>query len=155
MADEQDVEPLPHQTLGLAVHFRDERARRIDEIQAARDRAVRHRLRHAVRREDHRPAVGNLVQLLDEDRALAPQFVDDELVVHDLVANIDRRAEALDCQLDDADRPVDAGAKTARRRDQQVKLRQGDGSGGHRPRSYAIAWGRVTLMIARAFPHSP
>jgi hypothetical protein len=36
----------------------------------------------------------------------------------DLVAHIDRRPEPLERELDDLDRPVDAGAKAARRRDQ-------------------------------------
>jgi hypothetical protein len=71
--------------------------------------------------KDHRHAVRHLVQLLHEDRALGLQAVDDELVVDDLVADVDRRAVALERQLDDVDRAVDARAKAARRRDQQVR----------------------------------
>ena len=78
--------------------------------------------------EDHRHAVGHLVQLAHEHRALRLQAVDDELVVDDLVADIDRRAVALERQLDDADGAVDAGAEAARRRDQQGE----GGLGGHR-----------------------
>ena len=42
------------------------------------------------------------------------QVVDDVGVVHDLVAHVDRRAEALQRALDDLDGAVDAGAKAAR-----------------------------------------
>ena len=49
----------------------------------------------------------------------------------DLVAHIDGRAEPLERQLDDLDRAVDAGAKSARRGDQDA---QGEG------------WGSVTVQ---------
>ena len=49
------------------------------------------------------------------------QPVDDEAVVDDLVADIDRRAEPLERELDDLDRAVDAGAKAARRGDQDLE----------------------------------
>ena len=51
------------------------------------------------------------------------QPVDDEAVVDDLVAHIDRRAEPLERQLDDLDRAIDAGAKAARRGDQHMQGR--------------------------------
>jgi hypothetical protein len=76
-----------------------------------------------VRREDHRHAVGHLVQFLDEDRALGLQRVDHELVVDDLVPDIDRRAIFLDRQLDDADRAVDARAEAARGGDEEFEGR--------------------------------
>ncbi len=57
---------------------------------------------------------GHFVQFLDEDRAPGAQAVDHELVVHDLVAHIDRRAPFLDRHFDDLDRAVHAGAEAAR-----------------------------------------
>ncbi len=45
-------------------------------------------------------------------------------VVDDLVADIDRRAEALDRALDDRHRAVDAGAEAARRGDEDAQVRQ-------------------------------
>ena len=74
-----------------------------------------------MRRKDDRPIVGNLVELVDEHRAEPAQAVDDEAVVDDLVAHIDRRAEPLERELDDLDRAVDAGAEAARRGDQDAK----------------------------------
>ena len=72
-----------------------------------------HRLRHAMRAEDHRRAVGHLVEFLDEDRAALLEVVDDVAVVHDFVAHVDRRAQRFERALDDLDRAVDAGAETA------------------------------------------
>jgi hypothetical protein len=43
--------------------------------------------------EDDRAAGGHLVEFVDEHRALGAQVVADELVVHDFVAHVDRRAE--------------------------------------------------------------
>ena len=72
------------------------------------------RRRHAVRAEDDGRAVRHCVELVDEHGAEAAQAIDDEPVVHDLVAHVDRRAEELDRALDDVDRAVDAGAESAR-----------------------------------------
>ena len=63
--------------------------------------------------EHYRPVVRHFVELVDEHGAQLRQPVDDEPVVDDLVANIDRRAEPLERELDDLDRPIDAGAKAA------------------------------------------
>ena len=75
-------------------------------------------------------AFGNLVQLLDEHRALGAQSFDDVSVVDDLVAHIDRRAEFLERQLDDLDGAVDPGAKAARRAHHDS---EGWQVGGHGP----------------------
>ena len=69
--------------------------------------------------EDHRYPVGHLVELAHEHRPLRLEALDDELVVDDLVADIDRRAVALDRQFDDPDGAIDAGAEAARGCDQQ------------------------------------
>jgi hypothetical protein len=86
--------------------------------------------RDAVGGKDDREAVGNLVEVGDEDGAFRLQAVDDELVVDDLVAHVDRRAVALQRQLDDADRPVDAGAEAARGGDAEGEGRLRNGHGG-------------------------
>ncbi len=64
--------------------------------------------------EHHRRAVGHFVQLLDEHRADGAQPVDDILVVHDLVPDIDGCAEQVDGPFHDVDGAVDAGAESAR-----------------------------------------
>ncbi len=74
-------------------------------------------------REHHGPVVGNLVELVDEHRAQIAQAIDDEAIVDDLVADVDRRAELLERELDDLDRAVDSGAESARSGDQDFEGR--------------------------------
>ena len=72
--------------------------------------------------EDHRLlGVRDLVELLDEDRALRLEVLDDVAVVDDLVADIDRRPEPLERQLHDLDGAIDAGAEAARRAEQDAR----------------------------------
>ena len=71
-----------------------------------------------MRAEDDGRAVRNLVELVHEVGAEVAQAVHHELVVHDFVAHIDRRAEELDRALDDVDRAVDAGAESPRVREE-------------------------------------
>ena len=72
--------------------------------------------------KDHRPvAIGDFVELVDEDRAFALQIVDHKFVVDDLMAHIDRRAIKRQRPLDNVDGPHHAGAKTARGREQDLR----------------------------------
>ncbi len=96
------------------VHLGDQRAGRIEDPQLARIGGVAHRARHAVRGEDHRRAVGHLVELVDEHRTACAQFTHHVLVVHDLVSHVDRCAVEIERALDDLDRSVHSGAKAAR-----------------------------------------
>ena len=70
--------------------------------------------RDAVGGEDDGGALGHLVELLDEDRAPRLEVGDDVLVVHDLLADVDRGAVEVQRLLDGDHRPVDAGAVAAR-----------------------------------------
>jgi hypothetical protein len=63
--------------------------------------------------EDDRAAGRHFVKFLDEHRPLGAQVVADELVVHDFVAHVDRRAEFFQGTLDDGDGAFDAGAEAA------------------------------------------
>ena len=74
-----------------------------------------------MRRENDGPVVGHLVELVDEHRAEIAQPVDDEAVVDDFMADIDRRSEPLERELDDLDRAIDSGAKAAGRGDQDLR----------------------------------
>ena len=56
---------------------------------------------------------GTSDMFLDEARALGLEVFHHVLVVHDLVAHVDRRAVFLQRALDDLDRAHDAGAKSA------------------------------------------
>ena len=108
--------------LGLAVDLGHQRAGGVELEEVARLRRRRHRFGDAVGGEDHRlVGRGNLVELLDEDRALGLEALDDIAVVHDLVADIDRRAVLSQRQLDDLDGAVDAGAEAARAAEEDVE----------------------------------
>ena len=92
-------------------------------VLSSRSAACRvHRRRDAVRGEHHGGALGHLVELLDEDRAARLEVGDDVLVVHDLLADVDRRAVQVERLLDRDHRPVDAGAVAARRGQQHGAL---------------------------------
>jgi hypothetical protein len=70
--------------------------------------------RHAVRGEHDQRALRHLVRLVDEDGAAFGQGFDDVLVVHDLLAHVDRCAVGLERLLDGHHGPVDTGAVAAR-----------------------------------------
>lgn len=93
---------------------------------AARRLLVHHR-RHAVRGEHHDGARRDLLRPLDEDGALLLQRLDDVLVVHDLVADVDRRTVLLEGLLDSDHGTVHARAVAARGGEQDAA---GCGSGG-------------------------
>ena len=133
MADEQDLTAALEVDLRLAVHLGDQRARRIDRVELAPSGLGRDRLRHAVRGEDHRlVGIRHLGELLDEDRALRFQPLDDVFVVHDLVAHVDRRAVEAQRLLHSIDRPHHAGAETARRTEKDAQLGLGRNLARHR-----------------------
>ena len=133
VADQQDVVVVVGEPLRLVVHLGHQRAGRVDGLQPALGGLDVHRRRDAVGGEDHGRALGHLVELLDEDRAARLEVGDDVLVVHDLLAHVDRRAVEVERLLDGDDRAVDAGAVAARRREQ-------DGAVGdaRKPRSVVV-----------------
>ena len=114
VADEQDVVVAVGEAHGLAVHLGDQRAGGVDGAQRQRARLLVDDRGHAVRREDDGRALGHLVGLVDEDRPALLQRGDDVLVVHDLLAHVDRRAVELEGLLDRDDGPVDTRAVAAR-----------------------------------------
>jgi hypothetical protein len=57
---------------------------------------------------------GHLVQLVDEDRALLCQVRHNIAVMHNLLANVDRRAKGIECDLHDVDSPHNTGAEAPR-----------------------------------------
>ena len=74
VTDEQNVVVVRGEPLRLLVHLRHQRAGRVDGLAGcAGPGLLVHLGRHAVGREDHDRALGHLVVLLDEDRALRLQ----------------------------------------------------------------------------------
>ena len=114
VADHDHLAALVAHARDLHVHLGHQRAGGVEHLEAARVGLAAHVERHAVGREDHGRARRDLVELLDEDRALGAQVLDHELVVHDLVAHVDRRAVDGERAFHDLDGAIDAGAEPAR-----------------------------------------
>ena len=131
VADEDDAPAAFMVNLGFAVHLGDERAGGVDSEELARRGLLGHRFRDAVGGEDHRMgARGGFLEFLYEDDALGLERVDDEFVVHDLMAHVDRRPVKPERLLHNIDRPHDAGAKTARRTENDPQSGSVGGRGG-------------------------
>ena len=63
---------------------------------------------------DHARAFRDLVQFIDEDRALLCEVVHYVAVVNNLLAHVDRCAEGIERNLHDVDRANHARAKASR-----------------------------------------
>ncbi len=146
MADHHDLAPLLAHLRDLDVNLGDQRAGRVEHGEPARLGVRAHGARHAVGRENHRTARRNGREVVDEDRSLGLEIVDDEAVVHDLVAHVDRSAEPVQRLFDDRDRPVDAGAETARVGKQDVHQRSFARGGGTAERR----WRKLSRMRSAA-----
>ena len=70
--------------------------------------------RNPVRAKNHTSADGHLGQFLNENCSRRAQFVYNVAVVHDLFAHVNRLAVEVQRNLDNVNRPHDAGAKSAR-----------------------------------------
>ncbi len=116
------VVAMPHQHQRIALlgkldrfdmHLGHQRAGGIDHLQAALLGAFANRRRNAMRGINDASAFGNLIQFVDEDRALFGQVGYDIAVVHNLFADIDRRAKGLQRNPNDVDRTHDPSAEAA------------------------------------------
>ena len=112
MADQEHLTCLARIAGHLHVHFGDERAGRIEDLQFAPLRLILHTAGHAVRAEDHGGGIGHFVEFLDEHRADRAQPIDDVFIVNDLVTHVDRRTEQIDRPFDDVDRAIHARTKS-------------------------------------------
>ena len=113
MADEDHILVVLGMSCDFHMHLGDQRAGGIEHFQVALPGFLLHAHRHPVGAEDHRGVIRDLVELLDEDRALAAQVFDHEAVVHDLMPDVDGRTEQFQRALDDLDRTIDAGTESA------------------------------------------
>ncbi len=114
MADQQDAAPAPEMNFRLAMDLGDQWAGRVNGQKIALGGGGGHGFGYAMRGKDHRRAgVGNLLQLLDENRALGLKRLDDITVVDDLMADIDGRPELGEGALHGVDGAHDARAKAA------------------------------------------
>ena len=110
VADEEDRVAEPCEVPCLGVHLGDERTGGVDRAEPAEARAVAHRRRDAVRREDDVAPPRHLPDVVDEHGSAPLEVADDVRVVDDLLADVDRRPVQLEGPLHGLDCPLDAGA---------------------------------------------
>ena len=79
----------------LDVYLGHQRAGGIEYTQPAPLGFFANVLRYAMCTEDDGIACRDLIEFLDENRAFRAKIIYHKLVVHDLMANVDRRAKAL------------------------------------------------------------
>ena len=115
MPDQQHMLALRGVPTGLNMHFGDQRAGGVNGNHVAAVRLGNNSARYTMCREDDRRALRNLFKLLDKDRALGSETVDHSPVVNNLMPHIDRRAEPLQRNLDNANGPIDPGTEPAGR----------------------------------------
>src|SRR5580704_1861873 len=98
----------------LDVNFGYERTGRVNYLQSALLGPFSNGRRNAVGRVDNPRPFRDLVQFVDEDCALLGQIRYDIAVVHNLLANVNRRAKGIERNLHDIDSPHDTGAEASR-----------------------------------------
>ena len=163
--DERDLVAAPGIATRLGVHLGDERAHGVDDLEPAFLALLVDLRRHSVSREDDERTLGHLVLRLDEDGSPLFEVAHDVHVVDDLVADVHRRAVALQQLLDDVDGAHDAGAEAARAGDEDALAHRAP-SGGKRgggaaearerpPRGQGGAQGRARLRGEGLRDHAP
>ena len=125
MADEHQRVALPGKLDGLNVYLRHQRTSGVNDPEIAALAALAHRRRYAVGRVNDTLAIGNVVDLMDKDRALLCQLIHNVAVMHNLPPHIDGRAEGFESDLDNVDRADNAGAKASRLEQQDPFLTWG------------------------------
>ncbi len=114
MADQDQRAAFGDVALALVVHLGDQRAGGVEDGQASGGGFFLDPAGDAMGAE-HGDRIGrDLMQVLDEHRALGLQAFDHVFVMHDLMPHIDRRTVLLQRALDDLDGAHDAGAEPAR-----------------------------------------
>ena len=147
MADQDHLTPFADVIAPFLVHLGDEWAGRVDDRQPAPLGLVLDAGGDTVGAEDGHAAGRYFVKLLDEHRPFRFQGINDPLVVHDLVADVDRRAIEVQGALDDLDGALDTGTEAARLGKKDAKTGKRRGSNVH-VQAFVRSW-RSPLKIRR------
>ena len=113
VADHDDRAAFLAHAADFSVNLRDERAGRVEDAKPSLAGLFFDGARHAVGREDHGRAFGNVGEVVDEDGSALAQIFDDRAVVHDFVAHVDGGAVELERPFHDGDGARHARAETA------------------------------------------
>src|SRR5579871_4471784 len=110
---------------GLDMNLGDERARGVNHLEPTSFAAITNSRRNAVCAVNHALPVWNVIDLMNEDRALFCQFIDNVPIVNNLAAHIDGRAEGLKGNVDDVNRAHHASTESTRLQQQHPLLAGG------------------------------
>ncbi len=114
MADQNELAALADIALALVMHLGDQRAGRVQDRQRAGGGFFLDAFGDPMGAENGDRIRRHFGQVLDEAGAFGLEALHHMLIVHDLVAHIDRRAVFLQRPFDDLDGAHDTGAETAR-----------------------------------------
>ncbi len=131
MAGMADQDHLPARGMvahGLGVHLGDQRTGGVEIDHAAPPRLFVHGPGRAVGRDDDRPILRRVGDILDEHGSEPLEALHHVAVVHNLVTDEHRRTVLGQRLFDDLDGPVDAGAEATRAGQQELERR----AKGHR-----------------------
>ena len=121
---DQDDRPLGvGETPRLDVDLGHQRTGGVDQVEPSQLGLVEDARRRAVRRQHGDRALGHLVDVVDEDRALGLEIAHHVQVVDDLLAHVDRRAVLRERSLDRFHGPLDARAIAAGRGEEHATTR--------------------------------
>ncbi len=120
VADQQDVVAGLRPGLDLVMNLGDQGTGCVHRLQSPALCVFPHRGRNTVGAEDHRAAGGHFVQLFDEHDSPLREVIHDGTIVDDLTAHIESPLYLFQHGFDDGDRPIHAGAETARTCNQQT-----------------------------------
>jgi len=114
MSDHDDFIAISPHSFDFLVHFGDERARSVGDIQVSVFGCLSSGGRYAVGTEDKSAISGGVAGFLDEDSPLLLEAVYHMPIVNDLVAYIDRFIDLLYSAFDNLNGSINARAKTTR-----------------------------------------
>lgn len=110
--DQQQRPPVAGEPAGLLVHLGHQGTGRVEHVQPARVRVLPHLRGDTVRGEDTHRALRHLLLGVDEPDTPALELAHHVVVVHDLLADIDRRAVLFQREVDDGYRSAYTGTQT-------------------------------------------
>ena len=122
VTNEENGVALAREAYGLEMDLGHERAGGVDGVEIALDGGAANGRRYAVRAVEHVGLGRNLIHVVDEHHAPMAETLHHRLIVHDLVIDVERRAEKLQGPLQALNRHIDARAEPAR-------VRQNDSHG--------------------------
>lgn len=114
VTDVDDLVALAGSDLDLVVDLGNERADGVDDIAPSGFCRGNDLGRRSMGAQHDRAPAGNFVDVIDEDHAMSPKAVDNELVVHDFVIAVHGGVESSNHPGQSLDRHLDASTKAAR-----------------------------------------